>query len=81
MKVKPVVKYKPGMKVFIKDTFENQHLHRIFPQYAPETFTSGVIKKCILSNNIPCLLVEWESNSTIGDDTWWVTGDRIEVVE
>lgn len=70
MKVKPVVKYKAGMKVFKKDTFENQHLHR-----------SGVIKKCILSNNIPCLLVEWESNSTIGDDTWWVTGDRIEVVE
>lgn len=64
MKVKPVVKYKAGMKVFKKDTF-----------------TSGVIKKCILSNNIPCLLVEWKSNSTIGDDTWWVTGDRIEVVE
>lgn len=81
MKVKPIVKYKTGMKIFLKDTLENQHWHRIFPEFAPKPFTSGVIKKCMFLNNLPCLFVKWKSNSTSGYDTWWVTVDRIEVVE
>lgn len=79
MKVKPVVKYKAGMKVVFKDSLETKYAHKSTPEFYPEIGTTGIIKKCRIVS-IACLLIKWET--ALDDaDTWWCPASYIEVIE
>lgn len=80
MKVKPIVKYKAGMKVVYKDSLETKYAHKSTPEFYPEIGTTGIIKKCRIAS-IACLLIKWETGSTHDADTWWCPASYTEVVE
>lgn len=80
MKVKPVVKYKVGMKVVFKDSLETKYAHESTPEFYPEIGTTGIIEKCSRIASIACLLIKWETASNDAD-AWWCPASYTEVIE
>lgn len=81
MIVKPVVKYKVGMKVKVKDTLNMRSTHNINPEYYPCPGTTGIIKRLrFVAKSQVCLLVQWELGSTSGNDRWCILASDVEVV-
>lgn len=81
MKVKPVIKYKTGMKVRVKDTLKARSNHKEVSGFYPCPGTVGVIKDMsFVTKSEVCLLVQWELGSTSGNDEWYIDGNDVEVI-
>ena len=82
MIVKPVVKFKTGMKVRVKDTLHARSNHYTAPEFYPCPGTTGVIKRLILHEGCSevSILVQWERGSTSEHDEWYIDGTDIEVI-
>ena len=82
MIVKPIVKFKTGMKVRVKDTLHARSNHYRSPEFYPCPGITGVIKSLSLyeDRSEVAVLVQWERGSTSEHDEWYIDGTDIEVI-
>lgn len=81
MKVKPVLRFRAGMKVRFVNSEHTIFAHNTAPYFYPSPGKTGVIKAFRQNADKWGVLVKWESGSTSESDEWWCESDDIEAIE